>query len=196
MRSLHAVPVNEHGFAREGLQAILEQLQAGRVVSVFPEGHRTQDGQMSPFRPGILLLIKRLAIPIVPIGIAGAFDAWPRLQSYPTPAPLFLPARKGTIAVSVGPPIDSRCFAGQPREKVLAELFVEVQKQKERAHSAYVANLNGDYLQDFRVVRQAAPRSAVSRPRADSIVSAPSRSAARSSIPDKPLDVPAFRTAW
>jgi 1-acyl-sn-glycerol-3-phosphate acyltransferase len=133
MRSLHAVPVKLEGFAREGLQAILEQLRAGRVVGIFPEGERTQNGQMSPFRPGILLLMKRLEIPIVPIGIAGAFDAWPRWQPYPTPAPLFLPAKKGTIAVSVGPPMDSHRFAGQPREKVLADLFVEVQKQKERA---------------------------------------------------------------
>jgi 1-acyl-sn-glycerol-3-phosphate acyltransferase len=133
MRSLHAAPVNQYGFAREGLQTILEQLRAGRVVGIFPEGHRTRNGPMIPFRPGIHLLLKRLEIPIVPIGIAGAFDAWPHAQSYPLPAPLFLPARKGTIAVSVGPPMDSRCFTGQPREKVLADLFVEVQKQKEQA---------------------------------------------------------------
>jgi 1-acyl-sn-glycerol-3-phosphate acyltransferase len=133
MRSLHAVPVNEHGFAREGLQTIMGQLQAGRIVGIFPEGHRTKDGQMIPFRPGILLLLKRLKVPIVPIGIAGAFDAWPRSQSFPTMAPLYLPARRGAIAVSVGPPIDSRCFAGQPRDKVLADLFAEVQNQKEWA---------------------------------------------------------------
>lgn len=133
MRSLHAVPVNQEGFARKGLETILQQLQAGRVVGIFPEGERTRDEQMSPFRAGIHLLIKRLAMPIVPIGIAGAYDAWPRWRAHPIPAPLFLPALKGTIAVSVGPPIDSRCFASQARDKVLSDLFVEVQKQKEKA---------------------------------------------------------------
>jgi 1-acyl-sn-glycerol-3-phosphate acyltransferase len=133
MRSLHAVPVNQEGFAREGLKAILEQLQAGRAVGIFPEGERTGNGLMRPLRPGIHLLIKKLAIPVVPIGIAGAYDAWPRWRAYPIPAPLFLPAGKGTIAVSVGRAMDSRQFAGQPREKVLADLFVELQKHKDRA---------------------------------------------------------------
>lgn len=133
MRSLHAVAVNQEGFAREGLKKILEQLTAGRAVGIFPEGERTPDGHMMPLRPGIHLLIKKLAMPIVPIGIAGAYDAWPRWRAYPIPAPLFLPAQKRTIAVSLGPPIDSRRFAGQPREKVLADLFVALQTQQERA---------------------------------------------------------------
>ncbi len=133
MRSLHAVPVNQEGFAREGLKKILEQLKAGRAVGVFPEGERTCNGPMNPLRPGIHLLIKKMEMPIVPIGIAGAYDAWPRWRAYPIPAPLFLPAGKGTIAVSVGRPMNSRLFAGQPRDKVLADLFVELQKQKDRA---------------------------------------------------------------
>jgi 1-acyl-sn-glycerol-3-phosphate acyltransferase len=133
IRSLHAVPVNLEGFAGEGLKAILEQLRAGRIVAVFPEGGRTADGRVSPLRPGIHLLIKRMEMPIVPIGIAGAYDAWPRCRAYPVPAPLFLPAFKGTIAVSVGRPIDSRRFAHQPRDTVLGDLFVELQKQKEKA---------------------------------------------------------------
>ncbi len=133
MRSLHAVPVNQEGFAREGLKTILEQLKGGRVVGIFPEGERTSNGQMGPLRPGIHLLIKKMAMPIVPIGIAGAYDAWPRWRAYPIPAPLFLPAGKGTIAVSVGPPVDSRQFAGQPRDKVLADLSVKLQEQKDRA---------------------------------------------------------------
>jgi 1-acyl-sn-glycerol-3-phosphate acyltransferase len=133
MRSLHAVPVNQEGFAREGLRTVLEQLKAGRAVGIFPEGERTSNGQMNPLRPGIHLLIKKMEMPIVPIGIAGAYDAWPRWRAYPIPAPLFLPARKGTIAVSVGPPMDSRQFAGVPREKVLADLALELQKQKNAA---------------------------------------------------------------
>jgi 1-acyl-sn-glycerol-3-phosphate acyltransferase len=133
MRSLHAVPVNQEGFAREGLKKVFEQLRAGRAVAIFPEGERTADGRMSPLRPGIHLLIKRMEMPIVPIGISGAYDAWPCWRAYPIPAPLFLPAGIGTIAVSVGRPMDSRRFADQPREKVLADLFLELQKLKDRA---------------------------------------------------------------
>jgi 1-acyl-sn-glycerol-3-phosphate acyltransferase len=102
-------------------------------VVIFPEGERTGDGKVHPFRPGIHLLIKRIEMPIVPVGIAGAYDAWPRWRAYPIPAPLFLPAGKGTMAVSIGPPVNSRCFADTPRERVLADLFGRIQDVQERA---------------------------------------------------------------
>jgi 1-acyl-sn-glycerol-3-phosphate acyltransferase len=88
---------------------------------------------MAPLRPGIHLLIKRGDMPIVPMGIAGAYDAWPRWRAYPIPAPLVCPPGKGTIAVSIGRPLHARQFADKPREQVLAELFNELQKCKERA---------------------------------------------------------------
>ncbi|SRR6266849_997782 len=133
MRSLHSIPVDLEGFAREGLKAILEHLQAGQAVLVFPEGNRTSDGKMHPFRPGIHLLIKRVAMPIVPVGIAGTYDAWPRYRASPIPAPLFGRGGKGTLAVSIGPPLDSRRLAELPREQVLTELFNAVRKCQEEA---------------------------------------------------------------
>jgi 1-acyl-sn-glycerol-3-phosphate acyltransferase len=133
IESLHAVPIHHEGFARAGLQTMLEQLQAGRAVLIFPEGERTHDGKLHALRPGIHLLIKRMAMPIVPVGIAGAYDAWPRWRAYPVPAPLFGPPGKGTIACSIGLPIDSRCFAGRPRQQVLGELFTALERCWERA---------------------------------------------------------------
>lgn len=131
--SLNGVPVDQEGVAKEGLKMILEQLKLGKAVLVFPEGMRTWDGQMNPFKPGILLLIKRFQPPIIPIGIAGAYDAWPRWRAYPTPAPLFLPPTKCTVAVAFGKPIDSRRFAELPRDVALGELTMEIQKMWQRA---------------------------------------------------------------
>jgi 1-acyl-sn-glycerol-3-phosphate acyltransferase len=133
MRSLNTFPVDQEGFAREGLRAILDNLQAGRAVVIFPEGNRTPDGKMHPFRPGVLLLIKRVSMPVIPVGIAGAFDAWPRHRAFPIPAPLFCPGGKGRLAVSIGSPLDSRGLAALPREQALAELFNAVQKSQEQA---------------------------------------------------------------
>jgi 1-acyl-sn-glycerol-3-phosphate acyltransferase len=133
IRSLNAVPINEEGFAREGLKTVLELLQTGHAVIVYPEGERSWDGKMQPLRPGIHLLIKRVDMPIIPVGIAGTFEAWPRQHRLPRLAPLFWPARKGTVAVSVGLPIPSSRFKDQPREQVMDELFREVQRMKEQA---------------------------------------------------------------
>lgn len=131
--SLNAVPIDQEGFAKEGLKTILRQLEAGEAVLVFPEGARTADGQLTELRPGIHLLIKRVKAPIVPIGIAGAHAAWPSCRPLPVFSPLFLPATRRTLAVSVGRPLDGAHYAKLPREQVLAELFVELQREHENA---------------------------------------------------------------
>jgi long-chain acyl-CoA synthetase len=46
----------------------------GYSVLVFPEGRHTMDGKLNPFRPGIGLLANRLAIPVLPMKIAGLFE--------------------------------------------------------------------------------------------------------------------------
>lgn len=134
IRSLNAEPIDQEGFAREGLKTTIEQLQAGRAVVVFPEGERTLHGAMNPLRPGVTLLLKKAPrMPVVPIGIAGAYEALPRGRGYPHLAPLFWPATHAGLAVVYGAPIDSQHFADKPREQVLEELFQAIQAVQLRA---------------------------------------------------------------
>jgi 1-acyl-sn-glycerol-3-phosphate acyltransferase len=133
IRTLRAIPIDHEGVGKEGLKAVLDELERGGGVLIFPEGTRTPDGRMHPLRPGIYLLLRRAKVPIVPVGIAGAYAAWPTWRPYPLPAPLFLPAGNRSIAVSVGSPLDGHYFAGLPREQALGELFLEIQKAAARA---------------------------------------------------------------
>jgi 1-acyl-sn-glycerol-3-phosphate acyltransferase len=133
IQSLNAVPIDQEGVGKEGIRTVLEQLRGGQAVVVFPEGERTGTGAMSPLKPGIHLLLKKSQAPIVPVGIAGAYDALPRWRKYPHLAPLFLPAGRATIAVCAGRPIDGRRFADMPRDQALNELFTELQKVAARA---------------------------------------------------------------
>jgi 1-acyl-sn-glycerol-3-phosphate acyltransferase len=123
IRMLNAVPIDQEGVGKEGIKTILGQLQKGQSVVVFPEGSRTSDGRLQPLRPGIHLILKRTQSPIVPVGIAGAFDALPHWRSVPRLAPLFWPGCRATIAVSIGKPIPSQPIAAMPREQALVELF-------------------------------------------------------------------------
>ena len=78
MRSLNAVPVDQEGTGIHGLRADVTASGEGKAVTLFPEGNRTYNGSpCSRSRRGFILLIKRWPAPIVPVGIAGAFDAWP-----------------------------------------------------------------------------------------------------------------------
>jgi 1-acyl-sn-glycerol-3-phosphate acyltransferase len=88
---------------------------------------------MHPLKPGVHLVIKRAKAPIIPVGIAGAYDAWPIWRSYPIPAPLFMPTKPGAIAVSLGKPIDSSRFTEMPREQALQELFGLIHAEHLRA---------------------------------------------------------------
>src|SRR5262249_22280430 len=133
IHSLGAVPIDQEGVGKEGLRTVVEQLHQGRAVLVFPEGTRTPDGDMHPLRPGIHLLIKRTRAPLVPVGIAGAYQAWPIWRKYPIPAPLFLPPGRGTTAVVVGAPMSSERFAAMKREEATGALFREIAFVQARA---------------------------------------------------------------
>jgi 1-acyl-sn-glycerol-3-phosphate acyltransferase len=49
-------------------------LDAGTSLIVFPEGHRTLDGSVGPFRSGVFRMAREFGVPIVPISITGAFE--------------------------------------------------------------------------------------------------------------------------
>ena len=135
LRSVNVYPVDQEGFAREGLKAMIELLDRGWPVLVFPEGERSWDGVMKPFRPGVHLIIKKTLAPVVPCGVAGAHEALPRRRHPPIPghSPLFLPPNECTMAVSIGKPLDGARYAKMPRDEAMAELFHEVKKVQEHA---------------------------------------------------------------
>lgn len=130
---VNCVPVDQDGVAKEGLKTIIHLLGEGKAVLVFPEGERTLSGDILEFKPGIQLIIRKTRPPIVPVGIAGAYDAFPRSKPFPQFSPIFMPATKAAFAVSVGKPLDGNRFADLPREQSLKELESAVQQMKDRA---------------------------------------------------------------
>jgi 1-acyl-sn-glycerol-3-phosphate acyltransferase len=133
VESLRIVPVDQEGVPTAGLKTTLDLLEKGEAVLVFPEGERTWTGRMQPLKPGIALLLRRATPTIVPVGIAGAFDALPRGVTFPRFSPMFMPPTGGDIAVSIGKPIDGKRLAALSREEILSTLYDEIQKAKERA---------------------------------------------------------------
>jgi long-chain acyl-CoA synthetase len=48
-----------------------EAMDRGYSVMIFPEGHRSRDGKLQPFRPGIGLLAQESRVPVVPVALIG-----------------------------------------------------------------------------------------------------------------------------
>ncbi len=98
IRSYDAVPVDRGGSGIAGIKATLKRLKQGGAILLFPEGTRSDDGEMKPFKPGFVSLVRRGKAAIVPVGFAGPHDVWPKGQSKPR--------LTGNIAIHYGEPID------------------------------------------------------------------------------------------
>lgn len=64
--------------AREALEQIRQRLLQGSSVIVFPEGTRSSDGSLAPFREGAFRLAIELDVDIVPLAIRGTESALPK----------------------------------------------------------------------------------------------------------------------
>jgi long-chain acyl-CoA synthetase len=82
-RGVRVIPVDMDTYLVRALQASAIILQRGRILCVFPEGERSADGRVRPFRKGVGILVKELKVPVLPAYISGSFEAWPRGQSLP-----------------------------------------------------------------------------------------------------------------
>ncbi len=62
-----------------------ELVEAGYCPLLFPEGARSEDGSMKPFRPGIGVMAIHLQVPLVPVFIGGLFEVLSRNDDWPKP---------------------------------------------------------------------------------------------------------------
>jgi 1-acyl-sn-glycerol-3-phosphate acyltransferase len=86
---LNALPIWRKKTRREHLQALRARLlERQSVYILFPEGARSRDGLMMPFKAGLGPLVAATAIPVVPCHIMGAFDAFAPHAHWPRPRPI------------------------------------------------------------------------------------------------------------
>jgi len=83
--ALDAVPIDREGSALKAMKAVIERLERGAAVVIFPEGARTHDGHLGEFKSGFALIAKKAGVPIVPVAIVGGFECWPRSRLLPRP---------------------------------------------------------------------------------------------------------------
>ncbi len=60
----------------EAFEKVDEELAAGNLVCIFPEGAITRDGEIQRFRPGIEKIIARRPVPVVPVALGRLWGSW------------------------------------------------------------------------------------------------------------------------
>lgn len=88
IRSLGAIPIDREGLGLKGVKETLRRLRRGEAVVLFPEATRTRDGHLGRVRPGFYSLASHAKVPLVPVRIDGAFQAWPRSAALPRMHPI------------------------------------------------------------------------------------------------------------
>jgi 1-acyl-sn-glycerol-3-phosphate acyltransferase len=96
LRCLGSIPIDRGGIGIAGMKETLRRLKKNESVVLFPEGERSYDGQMLPLMTGFCSLVKRVNVPLIPVGISGSHRAWPRTKQFPG---------FGRISVVIGEPI-------------------------------------------------------------------------------------------
>jgi len=62
----------------EMMRACEQALAGGNSIMMFPEGTRSTDGRLRPFKPGAFALAQRMGVPLLPIVLEGTGDALPK----------------------------------------------------------------------------------------------------------------------
>jgi long-chain acyl-CoA synthetase len=109
------LPQREAG-ARQTLRYAGELINDGFSVLIFPEGKRTDHGEIAPFRPGVGMMAARLGVPVVPVGLEGVDRVLHQKWKM---------ARPGPVRVIFGAPLR---ISGDDYADLAAQVEVAVRK--------------------------------------------------------------------
>ena len=79
-RNAKAIPIasrqEDEAMMEAAFDRVDEELAAGHIVCIFPEGGLTDDGNVQKFKPGIEKIIARRAVPVIPVALGRLWGSW------------------------------------------------------------------------------------------------------------------------
>ncbi len=75
---VHGFPTRRYRVDPQAVRVALRLLKEGKGVGIYPEGERSWDSVLQPFRPGSVRLALKAGVPVILAGISGSYDVWPR----------------------------------------------------------------------------------------------------------------------
>ncbi len=111
--------------ALESLNLAAKRISAGSSVLIFPEGTRSRDGKLQPFKAGAILLAIRSGVPVVPIAFNNTSRLLPKGKLLPAP---------GEIVIRIGKPIPTAQFTPRDKQALAAILHDKVAQLLDPIH--------------------------------------------------------------
>ncbi|HEX2857455.1 MAG TPA: lysophospholipid acyltransferase family protein [Propionibacteriaceae bacterium] len=105
------VPMDRSGgrASAQGLQPVVDALEAGALVGIFPEGTRSPDGRLYKGKTGVARLVVATGAPVLPVGMVGT-------QAVRGPLGVPVLRRPGII---IGAPLDFSQYRGATDQRTL-----------------------------------------------------------------------------
>ncbi len=101
MASLVPVDRSDREAAIQSVNAAIAVLRQGLHMLIFPEGTRSHDGKLLPFKKGPFHLAIESGVFVVPVTMLGTYELWPKDR---------FALRSGTVTVVFHKPIDPRSY--------------------------------------------------------------------------------------
>jgi 1-acyl-sn-glycerol-3-phosphate acyltransferase len=103
------------------------KIAEGRCVAVFPEGSRTVDGELLPFKKGGFILATRAHVPIVPVAVAGTREIFPAQNRYVRAC--------GPVAVVYGTPIPTSDYTLETKDALMSIVREHIESLRTEARA-------------------------------------------------------------
>jgi 1-acyl-sn-glycerol-3-phosphate acyltransferase len=107
-RSMKAIPIaggkEDAAVMEKAFEEVARALRDGQLVCIFPEGGLTPDGEIARFRPGIVRILERTPVPVIPMALSGLWKSiFARNAQVSVPFAKLFP----TVRLNVGAPVEA-----------------------------------------------------------------------------------------
>lgn len=130
IRALGAFPVKRGAPDRGAIRQAMDELKAGHVLGIFPEGTRADPGTLLPAERGFALIAKQTGIPVVPIALEGTDRVHPKHAKRLHRAHVTATVGKAVtaaemLAADADPGKDALTIIGEATTRMIASLMTE-----------------------------------------------------------------------
>ena len=116
-RKVGCFPVKQDKVDAAAIKNSLKTLKEGKPLGIFPEGGRSKDGKLEKGKAGVAMLALRSGVPVIPVGIKGTYEAYPRQAKFPKPK---------AVSVHYGKPMTFGDFTDKNSDKDVLNTVTEM----------------------------------------------------------------------
>ena len=136
------IPLDRDSVDREAFRQMLAAISAGKILVIFPEGTRSLDGQLLQGKPGVVTLVLRSGVPVLPVGFHGYEHFWDNLKRL----------RKTDFHINIGRPFrvnfNGDAMSREVRQAVTDEIMYKIAEllpEKYRGYYSYEREVDYRY---------------------------------------------------